>query len=746
MPAMKHPALARSTTAAIAVALAAAISAGTVIVAVPASAAVSQAALTSSEKQDRQRITDVFNAMNALRAAKGLKPVRIGADASAVLQEAVTAPEYKDQDSIQYNKLIRGHTNMASEISGLDDRSQWANNRLLTDPATNVVGIYPSEYAMFTTAYVYPAVPSQTFDTAAAYFAYLDLPQLQGPAPKVLGAQTWGSTLTVNPGTWPAGTKLAYRWFHTNSWGYTYPVDDYGAGTSAGKTYAIGDNDNDKKLSVRVTATLSGRRAAVLFSDLTAEVKRAAAVVNTKAPSLSGIFEIGQKITVNPGVWEPGTTLTFQWGRGGKPLPDTASARTQVMNGDGQIFVLVTGSKPGKRSTTVATEIKTIEDLNFSKPWQVLGNPTEERDGGAEVGETLFAQFEGDWKSGTALTRHWTRDGKPIPGATGTSYTLTGADIGARITLTVTGTRAGSVPRTVAAKNPSEPILARRPAVVNSAKPIITGTGLVGEPLTVKPGTWTPGTRFAYQWYITKYHGRGGTVLPIEGATASTYVPTAADDGGEISLRMIGLKDGYDRLTLGFVGTAEQGVVKVHKDLVTPPAVYGNFAVGNTLTSAVWKSGATLKYQWKRAGAAIPGATGTTYKMTVHDTGKTITLTVTGSLTGHRTMSSTSDPTGPVRYEATQYMELPTFSWPRNGFPPVVGQTIRMISPGKWTAGAKLTYQWTRNGTPIKGATSSSYKLGAADVGKRVGVKVTGQAPDRAKIVFTDIEMPVLAR
>ena len=35
-------------------------------------------------------------------------------------------------------------------------------------------------------------------------------------------------------------------------------------------------------------------------------------------------------------------------------------------------------------------------------------------------------------------------------------------------------------------------------------------------------------------------------------------------------------------------------------------------------------------------------------------------------------------------------------------------------------------YQWYRNGTAIKGATKSSYKLTSADKGKTIKVKVTG--------------------
>lgn len=57
---------------------------------------------------------------------------------------------------------------------------------------------------------------------------------------------------------------------------------------------------------------------------------------------------------------------------------------------------------------------------------------------------------------------------------------------------------------------------------------------------------------------------------------------------------------------------------------------------------------------------------------------------------------------------------------------PVVGETLS-TTDGEWTIdGATFTYAWTRNGTPIDGATASSYLLTEADFGAQVGVVVTG--------------------
>lgn len=57
---------------------------------------------------------------------------------------------------------------------------------------------------------------------------------------------------------------------------------------------------------------------------------------------------------------------------------------------------------------------------------------------------------------------------------------------------------------------------------------------------------------------------------------------------------------------------------------------------------------------------------------------------------------------------------------------PRVGSTL-LVYPGLWRpVPVKLTYQWSRNGVPIAGATKLTYKLTAADRGTQISVAVTG--------------------
>lgn len=72
---------------------------------------------------------------------------------------------------------------------------------------------------------------------------------------------------------------------------------------------------------------------------------------------------------------------------------------------------------------------------------------------------------------------------------------------------------------------------------LKAKKPKITGTAQAGKTLKAKPGAWTSGTKFSYQWL------RNGT--KIANATKSSYQVKAKDRGKKISVKVTGKKSGY---------------------------------------------------------------------------------------------------------------------------------------------------------------------------------------------------------
>jgi hypothetical protein len=65
---------------------------------------------------------------------------------------------------------------------------------------------------------------------------------------------------------------------------------------------------------------------------------------------------------------------------------------------------------------------------------------------------------------------------------------------------------------------------------VNTAAPVASGTGTVGQVLSCTQGTWTYGQTYTYQWL------RGG--VNIAGATAASYTLVAADSTTNVSCRV----------------------------------------------------------------------------------------------------------------------------------------------------------------------------------------------------------------
>jgi alpha-L-rhamnosidase len=88
--------------------------------------------------------------------------------------------------------------------------------------------------------------------------------------------------------------------------------------------------------------------------------------------------------------------------------------------------------EPMRHTTLTLSDVDTITAL--ATP-QVSGSPT--------VGAHLHSTT-GVWNTqGLAFTRHWLRDGTRITGATGTSYTVRGADLGHRLSVRVTASKPG---------------------------------------------------------------------------------------------------------------------------------------------------------------------------------------------------------------------------------------------------------------------------------------------------------------
>ena len=152
---------------------------------------------------------------------------------------------------------------------------------------------------------------------------------------------------------------------------------------------------------------------------------------------------------------------------------------------------------------------------------------------------------------------------------------------------------------------------------------------------------------------------------------------------------------------------------------------------GQSVVLSVGAQGAALTYQWRRNGQNIPGATQATYQFvaTLSDAG--IYDVVVSNACG----SVTSDTVRVTVKERPRITQQPPAS-----LTVCVGQSVTL----RVTAtGTGLRYQWRRNGTPIPGATQSSYTIAAvqpADSGI-YDVVVSGECEPPAYSTQTELRV-----
>lgn len=247
-------------------------------------------------------------------------------------------------------------------------------------------------------------------------------------------------------------------------------------------------------------------------------------------PSISGTVRVGEELTASPGVWPAGVPLLYQWYASGEEVEGATSPTltvTAALVGK-SLRVLVAGKlDPEPHSADVPWDQKpSAETAEVAKGVLTTAMPTIS--GKKAVGSTLTVK-KGTWTADTVFTYRWYANGTLIPKATAPSLTLTKSQKAKKIVVKVIGKKPGytstSRKSTTSAK------------VATVATPKITGAAKVGKKLTAKPGTWTSGTTFTYQWFA------GGKA--IGKATKSTYTLKKAQKGKTVTVHVTGKKSGY---------------------------------------------------------------------------------------------------------------------------------------------------------------------------------------------------------
>ncbi len=452
-------------------------------------------------------------------------------------------------------------------------------------------------------------------------------------------------------------------------------------------------------------------------------------------PQVSGEPVVGTPLTANAGTWsDPGATFTFVWQRcddtGVCTAIDGATGPTYTPGADDlgdSLRVEVTARNAGGTATVDSDPTGAV----VPAPPVLATAPTVRGD--TTVGSTLTAD-PGSWSDPAATFAYaWQRcddtgSCTTIDGAAGSTYLLTGDDVGLRIAVAVTAAGGGGT--TTAVSVPSAPVTAPVPVPpAPNGVPTLSGAPTVGSTLTADPGSWSdPAATFAYAWQRCD---DTGSCTTIDGAAGSTYLLTGDDTGLQIRVEVTATG------VQGTIGSADSTpvgpvVVPAPPALVTAPGVGGDATVGSTLTAdpGSWSGPPpTFAYAWQECDGdgtcrAIDGATESTYALTAADLGRQIRIEVTATNAGG-TGSADS---------ATVTVALPpppaVLTAPSVTGDATVGSTLT-ADPGSWSGPTTTpTFSWQRcdaDGTcsRIARAESATYTITNDDRDQRIRVRVT---------------------
>ncbi|MCW2824259.1 MAG: hypothetical protein JWQ91_1176 [Aeromicrobium sp.] len=344
----------------------------------------------------------------------------------------------------------------------------------------------------------------------------LGQPQVTSAAPGISGMVKVGETVSATTNGWSVGTSFAYDW----------RVDDVSTGQT-GSSFDIPGSAVGKTLTVKVTGSKAGYASAT--RDSAGSPVGPGTLSSSAAPGIAGTSSPGRAVTVSPGAWTSGATLAYDW-----RLDDVSTGAVDATftipatAGGKSLTVRVTGTKPGytslmKESSPVTVGLGTLTS----------GAPTIS--GAVRVAETVSAMTSG-WTSGTSFTYDWRLDDVST-GQTGPSYAVPASADGKKLTVTVTGSKAGyvAVARESVASTVAKGILVAK-------TPTISGTAKVGRTLTAAAGTWTSGTALTYRWYA-------GTTAITKSSTSRTYKIAKAYKGKKLTVKVTGKKVGYTTVT-----------------------------------------------------------------------------------------------------------------------------------------------------------------------------------------------------
>ena len=510
-------------------------------------------------------------------------------------------------------------------------------------------------------------------------------------------------------------------------------------GTTTEATVSITDNDvsgvtvSETALTVPEGGTAGETYTVVLDSPPTADV-----VVTVAGHAGTEVTPSPTSLTFTTSNWNDAHTVTVKAGDDADTLDDTVTLTHMAQSTD--------SNYEGITIDGVAVTVNDDDTTNTP----ATGAPTIR--GTVQVGETLTAYTAGitddDGLNNVSYSHQWIRnDGTSdteIQDATGETYPLVDADEGKTIKVKVSFTDDADNEEALTSTATAE-VAAAAPTEPPGRPRNLTGAANADGTVTLSWDAPNDDTVTGYQILRRKPREGEKTLLVHVNDTGSTATQhtdrDVTPDVGHAyrvkAINAVGLSRWSNFVNVTPVQPAEPAQ---NSPATGRPTISGTVQVGETLTvdtsgisDADGLTNATFTYQWMRndgnSDTDIAEETGPTYTLVIADLGKTIQVQVSFTDDEGDSESLTSAATVVVAARPN----IPATGLPIISGTARVGETLTADTSGIGNANGltstTFSYQWTANegGTDkdILDATSMSYTVADADVGRTIGVRVS---------------------
>ncbi|NYJ00458.1 surface antigen [Nocardioides thalensis] len=271
----------------------------------------------------------------------------------------------------------------------------------------------------------------------SGFIHFVDKAMTNEVAPTIFGTPQVGAQLRASTGNWkPSAETFQYQWL----------ADGVEIAGATQQTFTPTAAQRGTNIRVSVTARKPDFDPTTALSAPTARVTAGEFAVE-QPTTIEGQPMVDETLRAVPATWSPAPqTTVYRWLVDGEILEGADGPTltlTKAMVGK-SIQATTAARREGYKNAPVRSAPAgpvVVGAIELDQEYAVSGSP--------QVGEQLILTPGSYRPTDAAPAYQWLRDGVPIAGATGTTYEVTGADLGARLRAQVTLTRRNYATRTV---------------------------------------------------------------------------------------------------------------------------------------------------------------------------------------------------------------------------------------------------------------------------------------------------------